>query len=121
MDVSPIRSVKASELTLEQLSRNSTIDDAEKTRELSREFEAILVRQILQNAYKTVIPSKFTSESSITSIYQDMITFQTAESISKSQSLGIAQSLENQLTNQLLNKSSTSPASLSDPEATEND
>lgn len=121
MDVSPIKSVKASELTLEQLSMSSTIDDAGKTKELSRQFEAILVRQILQNAYKTVIPSKFTSESSVTGIYQDMITFQTAESVTKSNSLGVAQSLENQLTNQLLTKSSKSLASMSDPEVTEND
>jgi len=93
--------VTASEVPIEQLSRNSGLSEAEKIGELSRQFEAVLLRQILSEAHKTVIKSSLTDDSAVSGIYQDMITAQLAESISKSGSLGLAKTLEHELTRQL--------------------
>jgi len=88
-------------LPLEQLAKNPDLSEADKIGELSRQFEAVLLRQILQQTQKTVIKSSLTQESATSGIYQDMITYQLAESISKSGSLGFAKSLQDELTRQL--------------------
>src|SRR5437588_7216109 len=103
MRISPLpNTILAGEgLPLEKLASNPKLSEKEKNSELSRQFEAVLLRQVLQNAQKTVIKSKLTKESATSGIYQDMITNQLAESISKSGSLGFARSLETELTRQL--------------------
>ena len=72
--------------------------EAQKIGEASRQFEAILLRQILQETQKTVISSKFTDNSVSSGIYRDMVTTQLADSISKSGTFGLAQTFEQQLT-----------------------
>jgi Rod binding domain-containing protein len=93
--------VKAGDLPLEALARNPALSEADKIGELSRQFEALLLRQVLAQTQKTVIKSGLTEESAESSIYQDMITNQLAECISKSGSFGLARSLEHELTRQL--------------------
>ena len=94
-------SLASAGLSVEQLSGNSRLSEPEKVKRLSQQFEALLARQILQEARKTVIPSKFTTDSATSAIYQDMINFQLAEGISQSGGLGLADTLQAQLTRQL--------------------
>ena len=86
----------------EQLAQ-SKLPEAEKVAQLAQQFEAVLLRQILHDAQKTVIKSDLTEESSSSDIYRDMIGSQLADSISQSGSFGFARALETQLTRQLLN------------------
>jgi Rod binding domain-containing protein len=62
----------------------------------------LLLRQILHDAQKNVIPSRNGADSSVNGIYQDLSTAQLADSISKSGGFGLARNLEKQLSRQLL-------------------
>jgi peptidoglycan hydrolase FlgJ len=91
------RRVQAREVPLERLSHNPHLTQQEKVGEASRQFEAVLVRQILQDAQKPVIKSKLNPDSTAASVYRDMVTSRLADSISKSGELGLAQMLNQQL------------------------
>lgn len=97
-------------MPIERLAVNPNVSEKEKVGELSRQFEAILLRQVLKDIRKTVIKSDLFPESLASDIYQDMVTQQLAEAMSKSGSLGLARSLEKDLARQLEDKSS-GPAS----------
>jgi peptidoglycan hydrolase FlgJ len=102
MDISPIQPrTNAAEVPLEHLAGNSRLSEGQKIAEATRQFEAILLRQILESARKSVIHSRFTDDSTAASIYHDLVSSQLADSISKSGTLGLAKSLERQLTRQL--------------------
>jgi flagellar protein FlgJ len=103
MEISPLpHTVRAAGLPLEQLANNPKLSETEKIAELSRQFEAVLLRQILGEAQKTVIKSGLTDESATSGIYQDMISNQLADTISKTGSFGLAKSLQAELTRQLV-------------------
>jgi hypothetical protein len=51
MEIAPI---KAADVPIEQLAGNSKISDRDKVAEVSRQFEAVLLRQILQETRKSV-------------------------------------------------------------------
>lgn len=105
MEIAPLSPrVQAGELPLEQLAKNQQLTEEQKVAELSRQFEAVLLRQILKDVQKTVIQSDLTPSSAGHDIYQDMVTTQLAESISQSGSFGFAQSLQKELTRQVLSK-----------------
>jgi len=108
------KEVQASELPLEQLAQNPKLSEKQKVSEVSRQFEALLLRQILHDAQKNVIPSRYGADSSVNGIYQDLSTAQLADSISKSGGFGLARNLEKQLSRQLLIKDSGPPISLGD-------
>lgn len=91
---------KAEMPTLEPVSGNASRDEAEKIGELSRQFEALLLRQILKESRQSVIQSGLFEESTTADIYNDMINFHLAESISQSGSLGLAEALERELARQ---------------------
>ena len=95
--------LKAAEPPLEKLADNKSLSEEQKVAELSRQFEGVLLRQILGQARKTVFHSKTEDESATSAIYQDMVTAQLAEGISKSGSFGLAKSLQTQLSRQVLN------------------
>lgn len=98
MELSPIqRKIEAADVQPEHLAGNERLSKAEKIGEASRQFEAVLLRQILENTQKTVIKSKYTSDSASSAIYRDQITSQLAQSISKSGSFGLAKTFEQQL------------------------
>jgi flagellar protein FlgJ len=92
------RSVQASDIAPERLAGNPSLTQDQKIAEASRQFEAILVKQILDSSQKTVIQSKFADNSTASSIYNDMISTQLSESISKSGRFGMAKVFEQQLT-----------------------
>jgi len=85
---------------IETLAGNKTLSEEEKVKEASRQFEALIVRQILAQARKTVFRSSINQDSMSAGIYQDMVTTQLADAISRSESLGLAHSLQLQLGHQ---------------------
>ncbi|HEX4343232.1 MAG TPA: rod-binding protein [Verrucomicrobiae bacterium] len=98
MDVSPLqRHVNASDIQPERLAGNTELSQSDKIAEASRQFESILLKQILDSSQKTVIKSKYSDDSASSSIYHDMVTNHLADSISKSGGLGIAKTFEQQL------------------------
>src|SRR5262245_54673025 len=99
MNISALTPAAASldAVPLERLANNPALSEAEKIKEASRQFEAIILRQILGQARKTVFHSKLNEESASAGIYQDMVTGQLADAISRSGSFGLARSLEVQL------------------------
>jgi peptidoglycan hydrolase FlgJ len=99
MGITPLQKpVAAADIAPERLAGNTALTERQKIAEASRQFEAILLRQILAATQKTVIPSKFADNSTAADIYRDMITTQLADSISKSGSFGLAKTFEQQLT-----------------------
>lgn len=84
-------------IPLEQLAGNKTLSKSEKLGEASRQFESMLLRQILSAARKQVIKSKVTEDSLSSGIYQDMVNDQLADSISRSGGFGLARGLQAQL------------------------
>ncbi len=103
------RQVKAADLPLERLIANQNIPEREKLQAASRAFEAVLLRQILESAQKTVITSEFTKEKASSSVYRDLITNQLAESIAKSGQFGLARSLDQQWQHQLRTPDAATP------------
>jgi len=102
MDVLPIqRKLDASDIAPERLAGSSQLSEQEKIAEAARQFEAILLRHILENSQKTVIKSSLSDDSTAASIYRDLVTNQLADSISKSGTFGLGKTFERQFTRQL--------------------
>lgn len=104
------KTVNAADISPERLAGNPALSEQQKIAEASRQFEAILLRQVLAATQKTVIQSKYADNSTAAAIYRDMITNQLAENISKSGAFGLARIFEHQLT-------PPAPASASAPDA----
>jgi flagellar protein FlgJ len=103
MDIPPLQpQVKASVLPFDKLVASKNVPDSEKIKEVCKQFEAVLLRQILGEARKTVIPSSGNPDSNTTGIYNDMVNNQLADSISRSGAFGLAKSLQAQLVHQVL-------------------
>lgn len=97
----------------EALAGNSKMTEREKIAEASRQFESMLLRQILSETQKPVIKSEFTDNSTASGIYQDFITNQLSESLSKSGAFGFAKTFERQLnhsTKDISSETNTAPA-----------
>lgn len=75
--------------------RDSTagLSESAKIDEAARQFEAMLVRQLLAEARKPVIRSGMEEESASRDIYQDLVNEHLAEAITKGGGLGVARSL----------------------------
>ena len=109
MDVLPLQPhINAANLPLEQLAGNPNVPEREKIAETCRQFEAVLLRQILSEARKPVISDGEEHDPAVDGVYNDMITNQLADSISRSGGFGLAKSLESQLTRQVIPHSSHS-------------
>ena len=96
-------SIDPSQLPLEALAGNTKLSDEEKVGEVSRQFEAVLLRQIFQDIRKPVLAPK-ESDATVNGIYSDMINNQLADSISRSGTFGLARSLQGQLSRQVLHQ-----------------
>ena len=88
---------KAYEPPVEKLANSKALTEDQKLAQLSKSFEAMLLRQILEEAQKPVFRSKFVSDSATSSIYRDMVTTQMAESIAQSGTLGLSSILTKQM------------------------
>ena len=98
MEVNPLqRRIDASAIAPEKLAGNPALTQDQKVAEASRQFEAVLLRQILSDSQKTVIPSELSDNSTAAGIYQDVITNTLADNISKSGAFGLAKTFTQQL------------------------
>ncbi len=84
------------------------MSEPEKIAAASHAFEALLLRQVLQEAQRPVFKSKYANDSTTNGIYRDMVVEQLADSMAKSNSLGLAQSLASGLQRQF--RSASTPA-----------
>ena len=102
MDINALQPtrVDVAGLSLEQVAGNSQIPESEKIKKASEAFEAILLRQILEETQKPIFKSSLVGNSTADGIYRDMVVNQLADSISKSGSLGLANSINSQLQRQ---------------------
>lgn len=98
MQISGIQpKIDPSHLQLESLAANKALTQDQKVAEASRQFEAVLLRQFLAESQKPVINSEFTDNSNTAGIYQDMITNQLADTLSRNGGIGLAKTFERQL------------------------
>lgn len=105
--------VDASHVQLESLANNQALTQDQKIGEASRQFEAVLLRQFLSEAQKPVISSEFTDDSSTAGIYQDMVTNQLADLLSRHGGIGLAKTFERQLAPQAAPLENFPPAATS--------
>lgn len=93
------RSVRAADLPLERLASSKQLSESDKIGEASRQFEAVLLRQILSQAQKPLFKSSlFPSGGTANAIYQDMVTQQLADRISEGGTFGFASVLKREMT-----------------------
>ena len=102
--------ISAADMPLDRVASSKSLSEAAKVKEVSRQFEAILLRQVLGEARKSASFSEGEENSAVNSIYNDMVTDQLAESISRSGSFGLATSLQGQLIRQTVPKAAAAPA-----------
>jgi Rod binding domain-containing protein len=92
--------VHAADIGVERLANNPRLSEAEKVEEASRQFEAILLRQILSAAH--VLSPGVQDQSAANGIYQDMLTNHLANAISHSpRGIGLSDALNRELGRQL--------------------
>lgn len=96
MDIASLhRPSPAASIPIEHLDRNARLSEADKVAEATRQFEAVLLRQILTAARKQVhLTGDDTPPSAADEMYQDMINTQLADAISRSGDFGLARSLQ---------------------------
>jgi Rod binding domain-containing protein len=100
MNISPLTpsaGIDTSTVPIEDLAGNKNLTKQQKIHEASRQFEAIMLQQVLSEMQKPVITSEFTDDSTASGIYQGYITNALAQSMSKTDSLGFAKIFEQQL------------------------
>jgi Rod binding domain-containing protein len=92
--------VNPTDIPLEKLATSKALTEEQKTSEMTRQFEAVLLRQILTEAQKPSIKSKYASTGVTSAIYQDMMVNQLADRISSTHTVGLAQELQSQVARQ---------------------
>jgi Rod binding domain-containing protein len=98
MNISPIPSTSdAADVPIEELAGNKHLTQQQKIHEASRQFEVIMLQQVLSEMQKPVITSEFTDNSTASDIYQGFISQALAEGMSKSGAFGFAKIFEQQL------------------------
>jgi Rod binding domain-containing protein len=100
MEISPLHPSRLrvrEDIPLEKLAHSAGLSEDQKVAEAARQFEAALLRQILTESRKPVFHSTLTEKSAVTGIYDDLVTSQLADSISRSGEFGLARSLTSQL------------------------
>lgn len=98
MEITAIKSkMDTSHVALESLAANKNLTEQEKIAEASKQFEAIMLRQILAEAQKSEVKTEFSDNSTASGIYKDFVTDQLASSMSRSGGIGLAKSFEQQL------------------------
>ena len=113
--IQPKPKIDTDHVSLESLAGNKNLTEDQKIGEVSKQFEAILLRQFLSESQKTVIQSEFADNSTSAGIYQDFITNQLADSLSRSGGIGLAKTFENQLTHHHSKTPTLSPNTTSHP------
>jgi Rod binding domain-containing protein len=121
MNISPIQSTSDDNIPIEDLAGNKHLTQQQKIHEASRQFEKIMLQQILSEMQKPVIKSEFSDDDSTASdIYQGYISNALAEGMSKSGSFGFAKIFEQQLSPHPAKSHSEVPAQSSENTPTHN-
>jgi Rod binding domain-containing protein len=108
MDSSPVaRKLSPADMPLERLASSKQLSEDEKLAGISHHFEAILLRQFLNEAQKPLLKPKGVMLGASHDIYQDMIVNQLADAISKTGTFGLANSFQAQMTHPDENNSQT--------------
>jgi flagellar protein FlgJ len=97
--MNPVPSISAAAarpVALEDLARQPQAEDPARRAEAARQFEAMLVRQILSEAQKPVFRSSMVKDSTASAIYRDQLTAQLAEAVTQGGGLGLARALMEQ-------------------------
>ena len=92
-----MNTMSANHLAIEHLAQNNKLTEAQKIGEVARHFEAILLRQFLNEATKPLMGGDEGMNAAQKGIYQDMITNTLADTISKSGQFGLSQMFRHQL------------------------
>ena len=99
--INSLAKVNPADIPLEKLATSKALTEEQKTSEMTRQFEAMLMRQILTEAQKPMFKSNLASGGGVsTAIYQDLMVTQLADKISSSRTVGLAQELEKQVSRQ---------------------
>jgi Rod binding domain-containing protein len=91
------RSASADQLSLDKLANNPLLSQEEKIVAVSRQFEAVLLRQYLSEAQKPLFDSSTSMGGASSAIYQDLVVGHLADEISKTGQLGLAHYFHSQL------------------------
>ena len=110
--INSLAKVNPADIPLEKLATSKALTEEQKTSEMTRQFEAMLMRQILTEAQKPMFKSSLSSGGGVsTAIYQDLMVTQLADKISSSRTVGLAQELEEQVSRQSHNPKPAQAAS----------
>src|SRR5580658_1767238 len=104
--------VNAADVPLNNLAGNTHVSDKDKVAEVSRQFEAVLLRQILQESRKSCVTPTSSADATSSGIYDDIINNQLADTMSRSGSIGLAKSLQGELAQQVLPNATRVPPTL---------
>ncbi len=102
MEVSSLsRNVTAANLPLEKLAGSTQVTEKEKVAEATRQFESVLLKQILAQGQKPLFQAHLgLGSQSSNAIYQDMVTQQLADRISRTGSFGFAKELQKEFSHE---------------------
>ena len=98
--INPHAKVDPTDIPLEKLASSKALSEEQKTSEMTRQFEAVLLRQILNDAQKPAFKSKYAQAGVSNAIYQDQMVNQMADKISSTRTLGLANQLQAQVSRQ---------------------
>ncbi len=87
--------------SIEQLAGNRTLPERDKVAAASQAFEALLLRQILNEAQKPLLASPMEGSRTASEVYRDMFASQLADQIAASGAFGLSRTLSQQLQQQL--------------------
>lgn len=90
-------SASAAHLAVERLAHSDHLTQQEKIREISRQFESILLRQFLSEAQKPMFGTESEMSGGQKAVYQDMVVNVLSDTISQSGKFGLAQVFEREL------------------------
>ena len=88
---------QADKIDLARVASNAKLSKQEKLMVAARQFEVMLARQILNDAYKPLLHDGAQKNGVSSEIYRDMIVTQLGDAIGKSGAFGIASALHGQL------------------------
>ena len=84
-------------MDLARVASNTALSEPEKLLVAAKQFEALLARQILGDAYKPILGDGVGMSGVSSQIYHDMIVNQLGDAIGKSGAFGIASAMHSQL------------------------
>lgn len=88
---------QADKIDLARVASNAKLSKSEKIMVAAKQFEVMLARQILNDAYKPLLHDGVGENGVSSEIYRDMIVTQLGDAVGKSGAFGIASALYGQL------------------------